>query len=517
MLGGVVALACAGTAAADGGPLKPDLPTHYVTPDGQSVVFSTTKALTPDDQDGSADVYVWSAAGGVRLVSIGPSGGQASVDASAIAISDDGSRALFATAEGLVPQDTDGETDLYLRSGDTTTLVSTGPADPGPGLGLRTWGTRGSADLSRIYFTADGPLVAADTDRQPDIYGWSADSGRTTLVTGAPAAGSDGYHALDEVSRDGSRVLEDSDEAEVPQDANGSEDVYEHRDGTTTLVSQGDGGNVGSGYSEYVMSTPDGASVVFRTYNALDQGDLNSATDLYRRAGGHTTLVSANSRGLARPCPDPGTGGMPPCYPEAFAESDDAGHILFATDDGLVTQDANGATDGYDRAGSSIRLLTSSLAKPGSGIAPAISADGSRAIVATTARLSPQDTDSAEDLYALQGGTATLLTPGPGSASLQVLATSRDARTVYFETPDRLSPQDTNAAEDIYVDHGTGPQLVTAGPGVAAGSGDSAFAWGVSDDGGRFVFSTMRPLLPGDTNATSDLYMWSGGQLTLLS
>jgi Tol biopolymer transport system component len=514
VLGGVLALVCAGPAAAQGS-LKPDLPRHYVTPDGQSVVFSTKKALTPDDQDASADVYVWSPSG-VRLVSVGPSGGQAPVDATPVAISDDGSRVLFTTAEGLVPQDTDAEPDLYLRSGDTTTLISTGPADPGPGLGFRPWLARGSADLSRIYFVTDGPLVAADTDQQTDIYEWRADTGQTTLVTGPPAAGPDGYHALEDVSRDGSVIFEDSDEGEVAQDTNAAEDLYEHRDATTTLVSQSNAG-APAGRADYVMSTADGASAVFRTDTDIDPNDLDGGVDLYRRAGGHTTLVSASSRGLSLPCPDPGTNRIPPCYPEALAESADGGHILFGTDEALVTKDANAAYDGYDRAGSSISLLTSSLTKSGSGFAPAISADGSRTIVVTSAPLSAQDSDSAVDLYALQGGTATLLTPGAGSEWIQVLATSRDARTVYFETADRLSSQDTNDTDDIYVDHGTGPQLVTTGPAAPADHPDTTLAYGVSDDGSRLVFSTMRPLLPADTNTGSDTYMWSAGRLTLLS
>src|SRR4051794_14090935 len=55
------------------------------------------------------------------LISIGPNGGNANINASFSGASSDGSSVFFRTDEGLVASDTDGAFDIYKRVGTTTT------------------------------------------------------------------------------------------------------------------------------------------------------------------------------------------------------------------------------------------------------------------------------------------------------------------------------------------------------------------------------------------------------------
>jgi hypothetical protein len=78
--------------------------------DGKWVFFDTADALVPADTNGKPDAYRWSEADGPRLLSTGhSSGGSFMLD-----ISTDGSSAFFTTKEGISPQDVDGSYDVYV-------------------------------------------------------------------------------------------------------------------------------------------------------------------------------------------------------------------------------------------------------------------------------------------------------------------------------------------------------------------------------------------------------------------
>lgn len=81
---------------------------RFSTPDGSLVAFETADALVPEDVNGQTDVYEWRD-GHVALVSSGVSPRRASL----VGISADGSNIVFLTSASLVPEDTDTLTDLY--------------------------------------------------------------------------------------------------------------------------------------------------------------------------------------------------------------------------------------------------------------------------------------------------------------------------------------------------------------------------------------------------------------------
>src|SRR4051794_17386859 len=120
--------------------------------------------------------------GVLEQVSTGPAGGNGAVAAEFAGASADGSRVFFTTVEPLVSADTDTFADVYERSDEQTTLVSTGPTGGNGTSSAAFAGT--SVDGSRVFFSTRERLVIADTDTFADVYERSG--GQTTLVSTGP-------------------------------------------------------------------------------------------------------------------------------------------------------------------------------------------------------------------------------------------------------------------------------------------------------------------------------------------
>ncbi len=148
------------------------------------VVFTTAEALTAEDDDGSQDVYLRSA-GVTKLVSLGPDGGDAELSATFADAADDGSKVFFVTAESLVLADTDSSPDLYLRSGEETTLVSVGQVG---GNGAFSASPQDASDTgSRVFFTTQERLsVDDDFTGELDVYVWNGSGTLLVSVKNSP-------------------------------------------------------------------------------------------------------------------------------------------------------------------------------------------------------------------------------------------------------------------------------------------------------------------------------------------
>lgn len=105
-----------------GGSISPvrdqhEMNTRAVSEDGSRIVFSSAEPLSPAAVNGLANAYEWheNAGGGGGAVSLVSSGNGSEDPVSDVVISaEEGGRDLFfVTAQGLVPQDTDGAPDVY--------------------------------------------------------------------------------------------------------------------------------------------------------------------------------------------------------------------------------------------------------------------------------------------------------------------------------------------------------------------------------------------------------------------
>jgi hypothetical protein len=303
--------------------------------DGTHVFFRSTDQLASGDTDSSNDIYDRSG-GATTRVSVGLINGNGAFDASFAGTSADGSRVFFTTAEQLVIPDPDSSTDIYERSGGTTTQVSVGAQI----TGTQPMSFAGSSnDGTHVFFYSSEPLASTDTDSSQDVY--DRFNNGTTLVSTGPTDGNGANAAtFDAVSANGSRAVFSTSEPLVSGDTDASRDVYEHSGDEVRQVSTGQiNGNLGANAIFKDMSTG-GERIFFSTDEKLVPSDTDSFTDLYERARGVTTLVSAGPTG--------GNGAFHVTYPTGPSiASDDGFRIAFQTGEQLASGDTDSSVDVY--------------------------------------------------------------------------------------------------------------------------------------------------------------------------
>jgi Tol biopolymer transport system component len=163
---------------------------------GTRLVFQSRARVTTYDNDGKAQVYVYDAlANTTRCVSCDPYASRSTGNttlgtgsdygtATPRVISPDGRRIVFTSADGLVPQDTNGLDDVYEELDGRLSLVSSGtsPRDS------RFVGM--SADGSQIFIQTRSSLTADDVDGGLfDIYSARIDGGFPVTASSAPCDG----------------------------------------------------------------------------------------------------------------------------------------------------------------------------------------------------------------------------------------------------------------------------------------------------------------------------------------
>jgi hypothetical protein len=501
--------------------------------DGKVVFFETDEQLVPGDTDTKRDVYERSFDTGVsayvtREISLGPTGGNDAYPAQFEGASADGTRVFFSTQEQLVAADTDRSSDVYVRNLETglTKLVSQGASECAPGCGNGPFAAS-FADTdeggTKVFFETKEKLVASDTDAASDLYVRDLQSEETKLISVGEAACLPGCgNGEFDVSRrgisaDGSHAYFTTAEPLSPADTDSALDIYSRdlETGVTSLVSQGACGGCGSSIAVPIFdgSSADGSRVFFSTDEKLVGADTDNATDVYGRdlPGGPTFLVSG------------GSGEGTASYSAASA---DGSHVFFTTAESLLPADIDSANDVYERDAGNLELVTTAPCSISCGVTfDAVSADSSEVLFNTAAQLSPEDTDSKEDIYRQQvGGGAPVLVSrgeagcpacGNGPADARFNEASDDASRVVFTTLEGLLPSDGDQEDDIYLrDIGDGTpaggatSLVTTSPSycpLTKGNCGATFV-GASADGRHVFFRTIERFTLDDGDNEADVY-----------
>jgi hypothetical protein len=184
-----------------------------ITPDGRHLLFATTNdagfvgsgGFTGYDQAGHQELYLYDAdTGRVVCASCNPSGRPATSDAliderdnaaasqstpdSAQALTDDGRRVFFNTAEALVPEDTNGRPDAYeydVPSG-TLHLLSSGKST------APSYFVDATANGDDVYIVTRERLVGWDVDDSFDLYDVRVNGGFPEPPTPAVACDGEG-------------------------------------------------------------------------------------------------------------------------------------------------------------------------------------------------------------------------------------------------------------------------------------------------------------------------------------
>jgi hypothetical protein len=488
--------------------------------DGSIVVFETYASLVTKDTNGDVDVYEHT--GSVtKLVSADNAGN--AVGGGFSGMTPDASHIYFTTGASIDAADTDnGYSDLYDRSGSTTTFVSV-PTGPGAAATETYVGFDGaSSDGSVVVFNTYQRMTADDTDSLLDFYIRS--SGTTTRIS-KPEAGqpdrSQSSYEFGSISTTGNHIFFSVADQLTSDDTDANLDIYDYTGGHVYLMSRtGAGAEATSSPAFWGGATPNGARVFFTTSQKLLSADTDSDTDVYRSASGSTA--------------DPDLMSVPGASPGASQNADymgassDGNTIWFGTYQSLIgATDTDSSYDIYQgTANTAATLVSKSTASTPDLDADAgfdgASTDGSLVFWETKQRMTDSDTDSDRDIYVTDSGTPHLASVATGGTSqpAEFGGISANGDQLAFVTAQQMTG-DGDSDADVYVRGSlTGSPTTTlasaAGAGAGGASADAEFS-GISSDGTDVFFSTRERLRDGDTNGVRDLYDRAANQTTLMS
>ncbi len=491
--------------------------------DGEIAFFETDEQLVPGDTDTKRDIYARSydeAVGAhvTRLVSLGPAGGNDAHHATFEQAGGDGTEVFFSTDESLVEADADLRADVYMRDLElgTTAFVSRGEAGCPPGCGNGAFDAdfaRASTDGGEAFFVTDEKLVAGDTDASFDVYRRKLSAETTSLVS---AGGNGAFDAsLRGISPDGSWAYFTTAEPLLGADGDGAVDIYARdlEGAATALVSRGEEACPACGDNGAVPvfqeSSGGGTRVFFTTDEALLPADEDSATDVYSRdlPAGPTRLIS---------------GGDPTTLTASFsAATADGAHVFFTTAESLAGEDADGANDIYEWTGGTHSLVTPAACASACGATfDAVSDDAETVVFSTAEQVSGADTDGSVDIYQQEvgGGAPTLVSRadpscggcGNGAADARFNRASGDVSRVVFTSAEKLSVEDPDSEDDIYARDlpGEATSLITTSPSycpLKKGNCGATFV-DASSDGSHVFFTTVERFTLEDGDNEVDAY-----------
>ena len=402
---------------------------------------------------------------------------------------------------------------------DATTTVRVSVGTGGIQANSNSAQPRLSANGRYVAFLSIAPnLVPGDTNGVDDVFVRDRRTGTTTRVSVATGGGQGNADSFAQsISADGRYVAFESLATNlVPGDTNAASDIFvrDRKAHTTTGVSVGAGGVQGDADSLLPSISADGQDVAFMS-NATDlvTGDTNAQPDIfvYDQTTHSTTRVSV------------GPGGVEANAGSAEAAiSGNGRYVAFVSSaTNLVPGDTNGFADVFIHDRTAHTTVRVSFGAPGTQAndrsdAPALSSDG-RVIAFQSAatNLVPGDTNAHIDAFVRDRGRHTTTRVSVGAAGVQANrgsftpAVSADGRRVAFTSwATNLVPHDRNASPDVFLRNRTArttTRVSVSSTGRAGTMGSDQAA--VSADGGVVAFWSVAPnLVPGDTNHASDVF-----------
>ncbi|MBX3025271.1 PD40 domain-containing protein [bacterium] len=201
--------------------------------DGRYVVFqSAARNLVADDTNNVTDIFLYDRAEGImRRVSVGSDGAQANGASITPAISDDGRYVAFASrATNLVnPSPSDAFEQIYVADWETQSVQLGSVNDQGQAANARSFLPDLTADGGEVAFKSEAfNLVPNDTNGVPDVFVRNLTTNTTQRVSVDDFGNqSNGLSGGPGISADGRFVAFASFASNfVPDDGNGFSDVY---------------------------------------------------------------------------------------------------------------------------------------------------------------------------------------------------------------------------------------------------------------------------------------------------
>lgn len=317
-----------------------------ITPDARYVAyFSDATDLVPGDNNGHEDVFVYDRlSGNTERVSVSSLGAEGTGgDSRFPSITPDARYIAFQSkAEGLIPGDTNGAWDVFVRDRATGTTERISVSDAG--TQIRTSARASISDDGRfvVFHSWANDAVTYDTNGKIDVFVRDRLASATTRVSvSTTSQEGDGDSSFARISGDGTAVVFHSDATNlVASDANGVRDTFVRDLGaqTTERISVSSGGTEADGQSGYGAISVDGRYVAFHgTASNLAATDTAGQQDVFvhDRTTSETLRVSISQGGLE------GNG-----LAGSAAVSPEGGWIAYqAVATNLVTGDTNSARD----------------------------------------------------------------------------------------------------------------------------------------------------------------------------
>jgi hypothetical protein len=261
-----------------------------ISADGRYVAFhSWASNLVPGDTNNTYDIFLRDRLlGTTELISVSSDGIVGDGFSQWISITPDGRYVAFDSwATNLVPNDTNGTRDVYVRDRETgiTEIVSI-TSDGSPGNGESFWPAI-SADGRYVAFNSwASDLVVGDTNNYRDVFVYDRFTGQTQRVS----LSNDGIEGNESsntpaISADGRYVSFWSYASNlVPNDNNGFADsfVYDRQTGKLEIISVTADGTQANAEITSISISADGEFVtIWSLASTLVSGDTNNIVDVF--------------------------------------------------------------------------------------------------------------------------------------------------------------------------------------------------------------------------------------------
>jgi Tol biopolymer transport system component len=403
-----------------------------------------------------------------ELVSVAPNGRSTAEEAAFAGVSGDGRYVVFhSSATTLVPgavYPAPGMTQVFVRDrlvGATTLVSAASPGVAGNSVSLRPVISRDGRYVAFASYADD--LVAGDANDRQDIFRWDRVTGDIVKVTASGLGGGTDEDSYDpSISADGQRITYSTEATNVDtDDDNGFADMYvwEAGSGLAERVSVDTTGGDPNGSSEAGVLSADGTHLVFTsTASDLVVDDTNGVRDVFRRnlVDDTTVLVSQPPVGVANALSGQGT------------VSADGRYVAFSSAaDNLVAGGSpdNGTTNAFVRdmiTGTTVLVSKDRLSGPTDAFSyppTSVSDDGRLVVFSSLASdLVAGDTNAQPDAFVWDRATGTVGLAvrdagwGHPNGAVYEPILSADGRWIaFYSTATDLLPSDTTAEVDVYV------------------------------------------------------------------
>jgi Tol biopolymer transport system component len=336
-----------------------------ISTDGRYVAYyAESSNLIPGDTNGVPDVFLRDRLNQTtERVSLASSGAQANGRSEFPAISDDGRYVAFQSeANNLVSGDTNAVLDVFVRDRVNGTTERVSISSGGSQGNAVSGGPTLSADGRLVAFTSlASNLVSGDSNGAADVFVHDRQTGVTERVSVATGGGEgDGQSGVAKICGTGRYVSFTSEATNlVAGDTNTQSDVFVHdlQTGTTVRVSTGSGGTQANSYSTTNSISATGQFVTFTS------GATNLIAGTYVPGGVFVRDLLGDSIDVASVSTTGANPNAPVDYPSISA---DGRFVVFrGAASNLVPGDTNGYVDIFIHD----RLATgfTSLCEPGAG------------------------------------------------------------------------------------------------------------------------------------------------------